>query len=386
MNAAAPFPTVAIVAGEASGDLLGAALVRAVHAIAPSVRFVGVAGPRMQAAGVETLFPIEKLAVRGYVEVLRHLVEILGIRRSLERRWIERPPDLFVGVDAPDFNFALEAALRRRGVRTVHFVSPSIWAWRPHRMKKIRAAVSHMLALFPFEAPLYEQAGVPVTYVGHPLADMLPAQPNRAAAREQLRLAQDATVVAMLPGSRDSELEQHARLYIETAAMIAARRPDVVFLVPLLNRSTRALFERSLAQLGPAPAEMQLLFGHAQEALCAANVALVASGTATLEAALLGCPMVITYRVPPLTYRIMWPQRRLPYIGLPNVLAGEFIVPELLQDDATPENLAQALLNLMADPVVLRRLEGRFAAMRAGLRRGAATSAARVIMPMLARG
>jgi lipid-A-disaccharide synthase len=385
MTAAARAPTVAIVAGEASGDLLAASLVNALHALDASIRFTGVAGTRMQAAGVECLYPVEKLAVRGYVEVLRHFREIVGIRRALRARWLRDPPDLFIGVDAPDFNFSLEADLRRRGIPTVHYVSPSIWAWRPQRMKKIRKAVTHMLALLPFEAPLYQQAGVPVTYVGHPLADLLPAQPDRIGAREQLRLPREATIVTLLPGSRESELAQHAGLFVRTARLIAARRPGVLFLVPLVNRATRTLFETTLANDGAPGLEMQLLFGHSHEALTAATVALVASGTATLEAALLGCPMVITYRVPALTYRIMWPQRRLPYIGLPNVLAGEFVVPELLQHDATPENLAQALLNLIADPLVQRRMEARFAALRASLRRGAASAAARAIMPLLAR-
>ena len=383
MAPAARAPSIAIVAGEASGDVLAAALVRALHALDPTIRFAGVAGPRMQAAGVECLCPIEKLAVRGYVEALRHLREILGIRRGLRRRWLGLKPDLFIGVDAPDFNLALEADLRRHGIETVHFVSPSIWAWRPERMQKMRKAVSHMLALFPFEAPLYRAAGVPVTYVGHPLADLLPEHPDRMAMREQLRLPRDANVVALLPGSRESEVRQHAALYIRTARAMAARRSDLVFLVPLVNRLTRNVFESELARAHSGGLELQVLFGHAQEALTAANVALVASGTATLEAALLGCPMVITYRVPALTYRIMWPQRRLPYIGLPNVLAGEFIVPELLQDDATEENLAQALLNLLGDPWVLQRLEERFASLRGSLRRRAAESAAAVVMTML---
>ena len=374
---------IAIVAGEASGDLLGASLVQALRALDPALSFSGVAGPRMQAAGVECLYPVEKLAVRGYVEVLRHLPEILGIRRALRARWLRERPDLFIGVDAPDFNFALEADLRRAGIPTVHYVSPSIWAWRPERMKKIKAAVSHMLALFPFEEPLYRAAGVPVTYVGHPLADVLPAEPDRMAARDALRIARDATVVAMLPGSRASELEQHAALFVRTARLIAARRPDAVFVVPTVNRITRDLFEQALASEPGPRLELQLLFGHAHEALTAATVGLVASGTATLEAALLGCPMVITYRVPRLTYRLMWPRRRLPYIGLPNVLAGEFIVPELLQDEATPENLAQALLNLLGDPLVQRRLEARFARLRATLRRGAAAAAAQAILPLV---
>jgi len=377
--------TIAIVAGEPSGDLLGSLLVRAILRLAPSVRFVGIGGPRMQAAGVECLYPMERLAVRGYVEVLRHFLDILSIRRTLRKRWLREPPEMFVGVDAPDFNFSLERALRRGGVPTVHFVSPSIWAWRPERMRKIRAAVSHMLALFPFEAPLYERAGVPVTYVGHPLADMLPKHPDRLAAREQLRLPRDTPVIALLPGSRVSEVRQLAELYVESARLIAARRSDVIFLVPLVNRATREVFETALSRVDSGAINIQLLFGHAHDALIAANAAVIASGTATLEAALLGCPMVVTYRVPDLTYRIMWPKRLLPYVGLPNVLAGEFIVPELLQKDATAQNVAQAVLNLLADSVVQNRLEEKFSAMRTQLRRDAAATAARVIVPMLAQ-
>lgn len=378
--------TIAIVAGEPSGDMLAAQLVSAVRRSAPSVQFVGVGGARMQSAGVECLYPVERLAVRGYVEVLRHYVDIVGIRRKLRARWLKHPPDMFVGVDAPDFNLGLESDLRRRGVPTVHFISPSIWAWRPERMRKIKSAVSHMLALFPFEAPLYEEAGVPVTFVGHPLADMLPANPDRPGAREQLRLPLDRTVVAMLPGSRESELRQLADLYVATARLMARRRPDLLFIVPLVNRATRGLFEEAMARIDGDLPNMTLLFGHSHEALTAADSALVASGTATLEAALLGCPMVITYRMPALTYRIMWPKRRLPYVGLPNVLAGEFVVPELLQDDATPDNLSQALLNLLADGVVQRRIQARFAQMRAGLRRNSAETAAQVVVRLLEGG
>ena len=375
--------TVAIVAGEPSGDMLAAQLVQAIGKQAPGVRFVGVGGNRMQAAGVECLYPVERLAVRGYVEVLRHFFDILGIRRELRRRWLASPPDMFVGVDAPDFNFGLEHALRRAGIPTVHFISPSIWAWRPERMTKIKAAVSHMLALFPFEAPIYEAAGVPVTFVGHPLADMLPEQPDRSAAREQLRLPADRTVVALLPGSRASELKHHADVYVATLKLVSRRRPDVIFLAPMVNRTTRGLFEEALARSGPMPENLTLLFGHSHEALMAADAALIASGTATLEAALLGCPMVITYKMPAVSWRIMWPKRRLPYVGLPNVLAGEFVVPELLQDDATPENLAQALLNMLEDGVVRRRIEAKFSRMRAGLRRNAADTAAEVVVRLL---
>jgi lipid-A-disaccharide synthase len=383
MGGARPGTLIAVVAGEPSGDLLGAALVKAVQELIPNARFEGVGGPQMQAAGVECLVSMDRLAVRGYVEVLRHFFGILRIRRNLRRRWSRERPDLFVGVDAPDFNLSLEAALRRRSVPTVHLASPSIWAWRAGRIRRIKSAVSHMLTLFPFEAPIYRQAGVPVTFVGHPLADILPAHPDRERARERLRLPPNAAIIALLPGSRDSELEQMADLYVATARMIAQRYPKMQFLVPLVNRTTRDRFAAALANCDRERPNVHLLFGHAHDALMAANVALVASGTATLEAALLGCPMVITYRVPPMTWRIMWPKRRLPYVGLPNVLAGEFIVPELLQDDATPENLCQALLNLLADAGTCERLSARFAAMRETLRADSARSSARAIASLL---
>lgn len=339
----------------------------------------------MQAAGVQSLFPMEKLAVRGYVEVLAHLREILAIRRDLKKRWTNDRPDIFIGVDAPDFNLALETVLRRHRVTTVHVVSPSIWAWRPERARKIRDAVCHMFTLFPFEPEIYRQASVPVTFIGHPLADILPVKPDRQYAREQLRLASDATVIAMLPGSRESELANLADLYVRTARTIAERRPDVLFLAPFVSRTTRGQFEEALSRNHARDLNIQLLFGHAHEALMAANVGLIASGTATLEAALLGCPMVITYRVPRLTFRIMWPKRLMPYVGLPNVLAGEFIVPEFLQDEATADNLSQALLNLLADSEVQRRLQTRFDTIRKSLRQGAAEVAARAIVPLLAR-
>jgi lipid-A-disaccharide synthase len=376
-------PRIAIVAGEPSGDLLGSLLVAAIQRLVPNAEFRGIAGPRMQALGVASLFPMQTLAVRGYVEVLRHFREIVGIRSKLRRQLLADPPDLFIGVDAPDFNLSLETALRRAGVPTAHFVSPSIWAWRPERMQKIRAAVSHMLALFPFEAPLYERAGVPVTFVGHPLADLLADAPGRTQARDQLRLPADAVIVALLPGSRVSELEQLADTYVQTARIVADRRGPVIFLVPLVNRETRLIFEAALDRAGARDLPMHLLFGHAHEAMSAADVVLVASGTATLEAALLARPMVICYRMPALSWRIMRRKKLLPYVGLPNILAGQFVVPELIQDDATPENLAQVLCNLLADPVLRQRMSARLGRIRQDLQRDSAATAARALLPYL---
>jgi lipid-A-disaccharide synthase len=372
-----------LVAGEASGDLLGAHLIGALRARLPEARFSGIGGPRMQSAGMEVLYPMEKLAVRGYVEVLRHYAGILGIRRQLASRFIEQPPALFVGVDAPDFNLDLELKLRSAGIPTAHLVSPSIWAWRGERIDKIKRAVEHMLVIFPFEQEIYEKAGIPVTYVGHPLAEMLAPSPDRAAAREQLRLPIAAKVIVLLPGSRLSEVGQMADTFIDTARQIAAAVPDAQFLVPLVNRGTRDLFETALYRREAAELNLTILFGHAHEAMAAADVVLAASGTATLEAALIGRPVVIAYRMPRASWWIMRNRGYQPYVGLPNILAGEFIVPEFLQDEATPENLSQALLNLLFDGVVRARLETRFAAIARELRQDSAGRMASALVPLV---
>lgn len=376
---------IAIVAGEASGDLLGSMLMTAIKDAAPNVRFIGIGGPKMQAIGMDVLFPMEKLAVRGYVEVLRHYREIVGIRRQLRERFLAQPPDLFIGVDAPDFNLDLELALKQSGVPTVHYVSPSIWAWRGERIHKIKQAVSHVLALFPFEAPLYEKVGVPVTYVGHPLADFLPDQPKRAEMREQMRIMpKTAKVFAFLPGSRQSEVRQLAHTYIETAKLILQKLPEAQFLVPLASRETRNIFEEVLWKLEAQQLPITMLFGHAHDAMVAADGVLVASGTATLEAALLKRPMVITYKMPALSWWLHKRKMYQRYVGLPNILAGRFVVPEILQDDATPENLAQALLNLVNNKNAVAELEETFGAMHQTLRQNTAQKAASAILPYLA--
>ncbi|MHB9100323.1 MAG: lipid-A-disaccharide synthase [Sulfuricella sp.] len=374
---------VGIVAGEASGDLLGAHLVKALKKRVPGVEFVGIGGPKMQAAGVNSLFPMEKLAVRGYVEVLRHYPEIVKIRHKLLRHFVENPPDVFIGVDAPDFNLDLELRLKKKGIPTVHYVSPSIWAWRGERIHKIARAVSQMLVLFPFEKKIYDAAGIPATYVGHPSADVLPEQPNRFAAREQLRLSQNEQVIALLPGSRQSEVHYMAKLFVQTARMIADVSPNVHFLVPLLSRETRNMFEAELYRAGGGDLPLTILFGHAHVAMTAADAVLVASGTATLEAALLKCPMVITYKMSPLTWRMMQRKKTLPYVGLPNILAGRFIVPELLQDDATPENLSEAVLNLVNDGPVREKLTRAFSRLHRDLKQNTAEKAVDAIMPFL---
>src|SRR3990170_44074 len=334
--------TIGIVAGEASGDLLGSHLMATLKEARPEVRLVGIGGPKMQSEGMEVLFPMEKLAVRGYVEVLRHYREIIGIRSKLRKYFLANRPDLFIAVDAPDFNLNLELALKQHGIPTIHYVSPSIWAWRGERIHKIKRAVSHMLALFPHEPKLYQQAGVPVDYVRH-----------------------------------------LARTLIETAKLILQKLPDARFLVPLASRETRGIFEQALYDCGAQELPITMLFGHAQDAMIVADGVLVASGTATLEAALLKRPMVITYRMPALSWWLMKRKSYQPYFGLPNILCGRFVVPELMQEDATPENLAQALLNLLNNKDAVEQLEQTFVDLHRSLRQNAAQKAADAILPYL---
>jgi lipid-A-disaccharide synthase len=374
---------VGMVAGEASGDFLGAHLIAALRERARGLRFVGIGGPRMEGQGLESWFPMEKLAVRGYVEVLRHFLEILSIRRKLEGRLIEARPRLFIGIDAPDFNLGLERKLKRAGIPAVHYVSPSLWGWRGGRMASIAKSVDKVLVVFPFEEALYRDAGVPVAYVGHPLADQSSDDDETAGAREQLKLPAARKVIALLPGSRQSELGYMARCFVETAKLIAARQPGVNFLVPLISRETRAIFEEAVYAAGASELPITVLFGHAREALAACDVALVASGTATLETALARKPMVISYKMARLTAWLMRKMATVPYAGLPNIIAGEFVVPEILQDDATPDNLAQAVLNSLNDPVVTRKLPERLERMRLLLRKDTAARASEALLPWL---
>jgi lipid-A-disaccharide synthase len=376
-------PKVGIVAGEASGDLIGSHLIRALKKHRPDIEFIGIAGPKMQGEGARSLFPIERLSVRGYVEVLRHLPGLLKIRSELAQFFIKTKPDLFIGIDAPDFNFGLERKLKRKGIPTIHYVSPSIWAWRKGRMGKIKRAVSHMLALFPFEPAIYEKANVPVTYVGHPLADILPMEPDKQGARESLKIKDDKLVIAMLPGSRQSEVKQLADLYVKTAQLIAQEHPDVQFLVPLITRETRAIFEQAMYANQAYETPIQILFGHAHMAMEAADAVIVASGTATLEAALLKRPMVITYRMPRLSWWILKRMNYLPYVGLPNILAGRFVVPELLQNDAIPEKLAETTLRMVSDKTLMQEIRAEFTRIHETLRQNTEEKAAEAILAYL---
>lgn len=378
-------PRIAIVAGEASGDLLGASLIEAIRQRIPDARFAGIAGPKMQALGAKSLFPMERLAVRGYLEVIKHLRELLDIRAQLRNACLAERPDLFIGIDAPDFNLGLERKLKDKGIPTVHFVSPSIWAWRGERVHKIKAATDEVLCLFPFEPALYEAVGGRATYVGHPLADEMPIAVKREEVRETIGVAPNQLTFAMLPGSRVSEIEYHAELFIETARLLHARYPQAQFLVPLVTRETRDIFDTARYKLGAADLPIRLMFGHAQEAMQAADAILVASGTATLEAMLAKRPMVITYRLSDTTYKLVKKKMRLPYVGLPNVLAGRFVVPELLQHEATPENLAQALGNFIDDKRLGPALADFFTRQHHALRRGAADRAAEAVLRHLGR-
>lgn len=372
-----------MVAGEASGDLLASHLIKALKAQRPDVRFHGIGGPKMQAVGFQADWPAERLAVRGYAEVLRHYRGIAAIRRELLKRLLADPPDVFIGVDAPDFNLWLETRLKAAGIHTIHFVSPSVWAWRAGRVRKVVRAAHQVLCLFPFEPPLFAGHDIKAVYVGHPLADTLPLKTDTAAARELLGITAHGPVFALLPGSRQSEVQYMGRTYIEVAKLLHTRFPQARFLVPLVSRETRRAFEDELWRADAQELPLTMLFGHAQEAMMAADAILVASGTATLEAALIKKPMVIAYKMSPHSWRIMRNMGYQPWVGLPNILAQTFAVPEFLQDEASAENLAQALGNACVDKPIGARLEALFTEMHLLLRQNTAEKAAAAILPHL---
>ncbi|PRW91543.1 lipid-A-disaccharide synthase [Pseudomonas simiae] len=334
---------IALVAGEASGDILGAGLMRALKAQHPAVEFIGVGGPLMQAEGLTSYFPMERLSVMGLVEVLGRLRELLARRKLLIQTLIEEKPDVFIGIDAPDFTLNIELKLRQAGIKTVHYVSPSVWAWRQKRVLKIREGCDLMLTLLPFEARFYEEKGVPVRFVGHTLADAIPLQADRAAARAELGLP-DGPLVALMPGSRGGEVGRLASVFFDAAERLLALKPGVGFVLPCASPQRRAQIE-TLLEGRNLP--LTLLDGQSHLALAACDAVLIASGTATLEALLYKRPMVVAYRLAPLTFWILKRMVKSPYISLPNLLAQRLLVPELLQDDATPEALAQTLLPLI---------------------------------------
>ena len=374
-------PRFAMVAGEASGDLLASLLLGGMKSRWPQMQAFGIGGPQMTGQGFDAWWPHDKLAVRGYVEVLSHYREISAIRNQLAERVLREKPDVFIGVDAPDFNLDLEARLKSQGIKTIHFVSPSIWAWRGKRIKKMRSAVDQVLCIFPFEPALYERQGVPATYVGHPLADAIPIEVPRAGSRAALGLAQDDCVVALLPGSRRSEIQYVAPRLLGAAAEMHRQRPTLKFILPVVP-GLRHLIE-PLRRRHASQAPIQLLDGRSHEALAACDVALVASGTATLEAALYKRPMVIAYAMHALSWQMMKRMRYQPWVGLPNILLREFAVPELLQADATPARLAAEAFDWLDHPDRCDALTDRFAALHLELRRDTARTATDAIAKVL---
>jgi lipid-A-disaccharide synthase len=377
---------VGMVAAEASGDLLAAHLIGALKARRPELKFSGIGGPKMIAQGFESYVPMDKLGVRGYAEVVRHYREIMGIRRKVAARMLEERPAVFIGVDSSDFNLDLERQLKEAGIPAIQYVSPSIWAWRGWRTRRIVRSVTHLLAIFPFEPALYEKLGLPVTFVGHPLADVIPMDPDRAKARADLRLPAGRRVVALLPGSRRSELHYMADLFVLTARRLLEEQPDAHFVCPTASRATREMFEAALRRHEARDLPLTLLFGHSHEALAAADIALVASGTATLETALSKTPMVIAYKQSPVTWALMRRMLYLPNIGLPNILAGEPLVPEFVQEKATPEALAGALLELLHDAGAQRRQVEKFREIHASLRQNTAQKAAEAVLAVMDAG
>ena len=382
-------PRVAMVAGETSGDLLAGLLIDGMQAHWPDLQTCGIGGPHMQRRGFDAWWPSEKLAVHGYsMEVLRRLRELLGIRKQLRERLLKDSPDVFIGVDAPDFNLGLEADLRAAGIKTVHFVCPSIWAWRAERVEKIRRSADHVLCIFPFEPELLARHGIAATYVGHPLAGVIPMVPDRAAARAQLGLQDTDEVLAILPGSRSSEIAYITQPFFEAAALIRKARPAIKLIVPAVP----ALRERIVqaAQAAGLGGVVQIVSGQSHAVLAACDTTLIASGTATLEAALFKRPMVIGYHMHPLSWWLMRRKQLQPWVGLPNILCGDFVVPELIQDAATPQALCAATLQWLDarqhHPEKITALEQRFTALHESLRRNTPQLAADAIQKILRPG
>ncbi|MBK6473004.1 MAG: lipid-A-disaccharide synthase [Betaproteobacteria bacterium] len=370
-----------MVAGEASGDLLAGLLLGGLKSRWPTLTTQGIGGPRMAEHGFEAWWPHDKLAVRGYVEVLRHYREISGIREALAERLLHDPPVAFIGVDAPDFNLGLEARLKAAGIKTVHFVCPSIWAWRGGRAKKMAASCDHVLCLFPFEPALLQAHGVAATFVGHPLADAIPLVPPHAASRAALGLADDAQLVAVLPGSRRSEIQHIAPAFLQAVALLHRQRRGLRFVLPLAP-GLRAMVEPLVAEHAPG-VPLQLLDGRSHAALAACDVTLIASGTATLEAALFKRPMVIGYRMNGISWQLMKRMRYQPWVGLPNILCRDFVVPELIQGDCEPAALAAATLRWLDDAARAADVARRFEDLHHELRRDTARCATDAIAQVL---
>lgn len=378
---------IGIVVGEASGDLLGAGLMRALKKHFPNVIFQGVGGPKMQAEGFESLFPQDRLAVMGLVEPLARLPELLRIRRSLRQHFLRQRPSVFIGIDSPDFNLDLELSLRKQGIKTVHYVSPSVWAWRQGRIRKIARAVDLMLTLLPFEADFYRENGVPVAYVGHPLADAIPLQPNPATALESLQLndiAQGKKIVALLPGSRSGEVSRMGPLFWQVADYCAAKQTNLLFLVPSASAARHEQLEQQLRELSP-DLPIRLLEGQSHRVMETADVIVMASGTTTLEAMLLKRPMIIAYKTAALTYALLSRLVKVKFIGLPNLLANRAVVPEFIQERATPEAIGDALLNYLNNSNATTTLTATFEDLHLQLRQNSDEQAAQAIAALVNR-
>lgn len=386
--------TLGLVAGEPSGDLIASQVLRGLQAQQPDLIAQGIGGPQLQSCGMHLWHPMDALSVFGYVDALKSLPRLYNIYQDVRKRWQKEPPDVFVGVDAPDFNLRLEHQLKQHGIPTVHFVSPSIWAWRYERINRIREAVSHMLVLFPFELEIYEREGIAATYVGHPLADRIPMVPDTISARQVLGIDPNVTCVSILPGSRRSEIEWMTPRFLQAAKLLQQRDSDMVFLVPMVNRERRAQFEKIAS--GYKINHLKVIEASDQgsqwpvswQALAACDSALVTSGTATLEAALFKRPMVISYVLSPWMRRLMaWKSGQskpsLPWVGLPNVLSQDFVVPELLQDEATGENLAEALWQVWQDTTRREKIQTQFAKLHLELKCNTAMRASKAILQVI---
>ncbi|WP_461537977.1 lipid-A-disaccharide synthase [Spongorhabdus nitratireducens] len=372
---------IGIVAGEASGDILGAGLIAAIRKQYPDASFTGIGGPLMIEQGFQSLVPMERLSVMGLVEVLGRIKELFGIRRRLVEHFAENRPDVFVGIDAPDFNLGLELRLKQQGIRTVHYVSPSVWAWRQGRVKKIRRACDHLLALLPFEIDFYKEHQVPVTFVGHPLADSLPLEDETAAARQKLELATEETIVGILPGSRGGEVKRLAPLFLETASQLVQHNPELRFLMPAANEQRYAQLAEMLKQYPDLP--VKLLKGQSHDVMAASDTLLLASGTVALEAMLLKKPMVISYRLARLTYLIAKRLVKTKWYSLPNLLARKTLIPEIIQDDATPERLAEAIEHSLQNREERAELKERFLELHKLLKCNASQVAAETVLNLV---
>jgi len=378
-------PVIAVVAGEVSGDLLGAGMIREIRKSLPNAKFVGIAGPNMASQGCDSLFSMDDLTVLGIFEAIGKVLKILQIRRRLRKYLLKNPPDVFVGIDAPDFNLALEEKLKKSGIPCVHYVSPTVWAWRQYRLKKIKRAVSHMLTLLPFEERFYRERDIPVTFVGHPMAEEIELHPDMDAARKILGLPNDKVIIALLPGSRRSELERHAALFIETAKWIHRRNGKLHFVAAPVNAATRDQLEAAITEVSGESLPLTIITGRAREIMTAADVVVLASGTAALEAALLKKPMVITYKVSFATYWMVRMLSHVKYYSMPNNLAGRQLVPELMQYDATPEKIGRAVEKYIAHPELREQLLQELEKMHIELRQDGDRKAADAVIGVLRR-